>query len=167
MLEQSVFLKEHSALLKEQVEDADMKAMRPKGTASHLRHRRQLAASLLAQGKGIRDVARLVKASPSSVCRWKEMIQQRGLQALRAKPHPGRRPRLSPQDKARLVAILLQGPRAAGYQTELWTCPCVAAVIYRTFGVRYHPDHISRLPRTLGWSCQQRRKWFYASAATA
>jgi transposase len=74
---------------------------------------------------------------------------------LRAKPHPGPKPRLSRRQKARLLAKLRQGPRKAGYATELWTCPRVAAVIQQLFGVRYHPAHVWRLLRELAWSPQK------------
>jgi transposase len=129
--------------------------MRPKGSAAELEVRRRLAGRLLKAGKGIRQVARLVGASPSSVKRWQEALQQDGLVGLKAKPHPGRRCRLSPRQKQRLENLLRRGPRAAGYATELWTCPRVAEVIRRTFDVTYHPDHVWRLLRSLGWSCQK------------
>ena len=63
----------------------------------------------------------------------------------RAKPHPGGVPRLSPRQKQRLLQELVQGPRAAGYATEVWTCPRVAALIVHRFGVRYQPAHVWRL----------------------
>jgi transposase len=69
--------------------------MRPKGSAKELEVRRRLAGRLILEGKGIRKVARLVGASPSSVQRWKEAIKRGGMEALKAKPHPGRKPRLS------------------------------------------------------------------------
>jgi len=31
----------------------------------------------------------------------------------------------------------------------------VAEAIDQTFGVRYHPDHIWHILRSLGWSCQK------------
>jgi len=57
----------------------------------------------------------------------------------------GRPPRLSRAQRARLERVLLKGPRAAGYPTELWTLARVAEVIRRLFGVRYHPSHVWRL----------------------
>ena len=129
--------------------------MRPKGSAAELEVRRRLAANLLQEGQGIRRVARLVRASPSSVKRWRDLLQKRGTAGLKAKPHPGRRPRLSKRQKQQLVCLLRRGPLAAGYATDLWTCPRVADVIAQRFGVRYHPDHIWRLLQALGWSCQK------------
>jgi transposase len=129
--------------------------MRPKGSAQELEVRRRLAGRLLLAGKGVREVARLVGASPSSAQRWKEAIDTGGMEALQAKPHPGRPPRLSSRQKNRLVSILRQGPLAAGFPTDLWSCPRVAQVIERTFGVHYHSGHVWYLLRKLGWSAQK------------
>lgn len=129
--------------------------MRPTGSAAQLEYRRQLGGKLLAQGKGVHEVARLLEVAPSSVSRWKQALQQGGPQALRAQPHPGPRPRLSRAQKARLLAKLHQGPRKAGYATALWTCPRVAELIQQRFGVRYHPAHVWRLLRELLWSPQK------------
>ena len=117
--------------------------MRPKGSAAELEVRRRLAANLLLEGRGIREVARLVRAAPSSVKRWQDTLQKRGSPGLKAKLHPGRRPRLSKRQKQQLVSRLRRGPLAAGYPTDLWTCPRVAQVIQRHFGVQYHPGAAS------------------------
>jgi transposase len=106
-------------------------------------------------GKGVTEVARLLGCAQSSVSRWKLALERGGKEALNAKPHPGGKPRLTEHDKKRLVRILLQGPRAAGFATDLWTCSRVAQVILRTFGVSYHPDHVWRILHKLGWSCQK------------
>jgi len=129
--------------------------MRPKGSAKKMEVRRWIAARLLQQGKGVCEVAGLVGASPSSVHRWKEALKKGGEDALKAKPHPGRPCRLSNRQKKQLQKILLKGPLAAGFSTELWTCQRVAEVIDQTFGVRYHPDHVWYILRSLGWSCQK------------
>lgn len=128
--------------------------MRPKGSADRLEYRRQLAAQLLDEGKGVNEVARLVKASPSSVSRWKATKETLGEAGLQSKPHPGRRCRLNMAEKEQLIQILVEGPQVSGYDTALWTCRRVAQVIERTFGVSYHPDHVGRLLHSLGFSCQ-------------
>jgi len=116
--------------------------MRPKGSAQELAVRRQIAGKLLLQGKGVREVARLVDAAPSSVSRWKQKVDAGGLEALKAKPHAGRKPRLSPEQKEALKKILVKGPLKAGFPTDLWTLQRVAEVIERTFDVKYHPGHV-------------------------
>ncbi len=129
--------------------------MRPKGSAKELETRRLLAAKLLQEGKGVREVGRLVGAAPSSVSRWKQKMDEGGLEALKAKPHPGRPARLSREQKKELEQVLLKGPQAAGFATDLWTLARVAKVIEREFGVRYHPGHVWYILRDMGWSCQK------------
>jgi len=129
--------------------------MRPKGSAEALEERRRIAANLLLQGKGVREVARLVGAAPSAVSGWKRKLEEGGMEALRAKPHPGRPARLTTNQLQELESILLRGARAAGFPTELWTLARVAEVIERTFGVRYHPSQVWRILRRMGWSCQK------------
>ena len=139
--------------------------MRPKGSAAKLEARRRLAAKLLGRGKGIREVGRRIGAAPSSVKRWKDALKKGGAQALKAKPHSGRPPRLSERQRRQLLQILHKGPKAANLKTDRWTCQRITTIIRRLFGVRYHPDHISRLLRTLGWRYQKtrtktsRRQW--------
>lgn len=117
--------------------------------------RRQIGGKLLQAGKGVREVSRLVGATPASVSRWKKDLEQGGLEALRAKPHPGRRPRLTAVQKQELERILLQGARASGFSTDLWTLRRVAHVIARAFGVTYHPGHVWHLLTGMGWSAQK------------
>jgi len=129
--------------------------MRPKGSASELEARRLRAAKLLAKGESLSEVARVVGSSLSSVHRWKEVIRKRGIEGLKAKPHPGRKPWLSRSQKKKLVKILLRGPGAGGYLTDLWTSKRVAEVIERTFGVKYNSNYIWFVLRSLGWTCQK------------
>jgi transposase len=37
----------------------------------------------------------------------------------------------------------------------VWTASRVAEVIKRTFGIRYHRDHVGKLMREAGWSRQK------------
>ncbi len=131
--------------------------MRPKGSAEALEVRRCIAGQMLQQGKGIREVSRLVGAAPSSVCRWKRQLEQGGIEALRAKPHPGRPARLSVEQRDTLRAILLKGPQAMGFSTDLWTLARVAQMIEQEFGITYHPGHVWHILRDMGWSTQKRQ----------
>jgi transposase len=128
--------------------------MRPKGSASDLETRRLLAGQLLLEGKEVGEVSEIVGASRGSVNRWRREMEKGGMEALKAKPHPGPKPRLNARQKQRLVEMLLAGPRKAGYSTDLWTCKRVAAVVARRFGVEYHPHHVGKMLHDLGWTCQ-------------
>jgi transposase len=129
--------------------------MRPKGSAEALEMRRMIAVRMLQAGRGVREVSRLVGVSPASVSRWKKVLQEQGVEALRAKPHPGRPPRLTADQKQRLAEILRRGARAAGFPTDLWTLRRVAQVIQREFEVQYHPGRVWYLLRGMGWSPQK------------
>lgn len=129
--------------------------MRPHGSPAQLEARRLHALSLLQQGLAPVEVARRVGVDRRSVRRWKATARTGGRDAVRARPVPGRPPKLDAGDRRRLEQVLLRGAHAAGFATDLWTCPRVATVIRREFGVRYHVDHLGRLLRRLGWSPQK------------
>ena len=74
---------------------------------------------------------------------------------MKAKRHPGRRPRPTAEQKRELADILQKGPLAAGFSTDLWTLKRVALVIERHFGVKCHPGHVWRILREMGWSAQK------------
>ena len=129
--------------------------MRPIGTAEELERRRRRAVALLDQGHGVREVAGMVGASPAAVTRWRQAYEKRGDAGLRAKPHPGRPPKLSMKQRTKLIRLLERGPRRHGYRTELWTLKRVAEVIRKHFGVRYDPSGVWHVLRQMGWSCQK------------
>jgi transposase len=129
--------------------------MRPHGSPAYLEARRLHALSLLQQGLAPVEVARRLGVDRRSVRRWKATARTGGRDAVRARPVPGRPPKLEASDRRRLEQVLLRGAHAAGFATDLWTCPRVATVIRREFGVRYHVDHLGRLLRRLGWSPQK------------
>jgi transposase len=129
--------------------------MRTKGRARELEARRRRAAEFFQERKPLAEIARLVGASLSSVKRWKRAWLEGGAEALAAKPHPGPTPKLSWDQKQRLVSILLRGAVAAGFRNELWTCARVAEVVRKRFRVSYHPDHVGRILHDLGFSPQK------------
>ena len=61
----------------------------------------------------------------------------------------------SMSQRRRLVRLLLKGPQAHGYRTQLWTTARIAELIRREFGVDYHRDHVGRLMHSLYWSPQK------------
>src|SRR5512139_1640861 len=100
--------------------------MRPYGSPAELEARRRWAVALLDRGLGVREVARQIGCSPASVSRWQAEVRSRGPDGLRAKPAPGRPPRITPRQRAKLLKLLLKGATAHGFSTDLWTLPRVA-----------------------------------------
>lgn len=130
--------------------------MRPKGTKTQLEVRRRVAVSLLEAGWGVRQVARHVTASPSSVRRWRAAFVHHAEAGLAAKPHPGgSHPKLKADQRQQLVDLLCQGARAHGFRNELWTLARIATIVERHFGLTYCPSGVWHLLRRLGWSPQK------------
>ena len=113
------------------------------------------ALKLLDEGLQPVDVARRLGVERRSVRRWKAAARRGGTAAMKARPAAGRPPKLSRSQHQRLERRLLRGAQAAGFETDLWTCPRIAQLIGREFAVRYHPDHVGRLMHALGWSPQR------------
>ena len=129
--------------------------MRPIGTAEELQRRRLRAVELVNQGESPEDVARFLGCGRSSVYTWVKLARE-DLGKLAAKPHPGRTPLLGEAERERLEELLLQGAKAHGWRTDLWTAARVADLIERHFRVAFHPEHVRKiLKRKLGWSSQK------------
>jgi len=135
--------------------------MRPNGSQKQLEKRRRRAIELLKQGLNLSEVAAKVGSSPSSVFLWRKQHEKDGEKGLESKPVPGRPPQLSKRQKLTLTRALLKGAKECGYGTDLWTTRRVAEVIGKKFGVDYHPNHMWRFLRYLGWSCQKPEKRAY------
>ena len=128
--------------------------MRPKGPPAMFEHRRFQAITLLQDGIAPIEVANRLGVDLRSIRRWKASYARFGPAGLARRPVPGRPRKLDATGCARLDALLLQGARAHGFVTDSWTCSRIAAIILRTFGIRYHADHIGRLLRAIGWTHQ-------------
>lgn len=129
--------------------------MRPAGSPQELERRRLRAIALLKEGLAPVEVARRVGADRRSVRRWHAAYRKAGEAALAARPAPGRPTKLSAAQRRQLERRLLKGARAAGFETDLWTCPRVACLIEQQFGVSYHVDYLGRLLRQLGFTPQK------------
>lgn len=113
------------------------------------------AARLWEKGLGNSDVARRLGVARQTVVRWARMRREGGRAALRKTGRAGRPRELTAAQHEALKKKLLAGPEVLGYETPLWSCPRVADLIEREFGVRFHAGHVWRLLRRLGWSAQR------------
>jgi transposase len=120
-----------------------------------LKRRRELAARLFEQEASQADVARRTGVSRQAASVWWRIFKTHGAQALRAPGEPGRPARLTASQHRALQDALLAGPVAHGFPTDLWTLPRIAVLIRRQTGVRYHPGHVWKILRQLGWSLQR------------
>src|SRR5436190_21266199 len=117
--------------------------------------RRKRAWELKEQGWQQKDIAVALGVSKGAVSQWMKRGREGGVESLKAHPPTGVKPRLSAEQKAQIPTLLARGAQAYGFRGDVWTASRVAEVIARTFGVRYHRDHVGRLLREAGWSRQQ------------
>ena len=109
------------------------------------------------QGWKQQDIAAALGVTEGAVSQWLKRGREHGIEGLRRHPAPGRQPRLTPEQLAQIPGLLEAGAEAYGFRGQIWTCQRVAEVIRRTFGVSYHPAHVSRLLHAAHQSVQRPR----------
>src|SRR6266566_7493692 len=117
--------------------------------------RRMRAWKLKEQGWQQKDIAIALGVSEGAVSQWLKRGREGGVEALKAHPPKGMTARLTAEQKAQIPGLLAKGAEAYGFRGDVWTASRVAEVIARTFGVRYHRDHVGKLLREAGWSRQK------------
>jgi transposase len=127
----------------------------PKRTSQQWREIKAQACSRFARGESIDDIAAALHVSYEAVRVCRRKWEQGGVEAACAQAPLGAKSRLSQEQLAQLGDALLLGPAHWGYQTELWTLERMAALIKQLFGVAYHPSHVFKVLRGMGWSCQK------------
>jgi transposase len=129
--------------------------VRPRRDREAMEERRKRAASLFRQGLSQAEVARALEVTRQSVSRWHRAWREGGVAALKKAERAGRPPLLNAAELKRVERRLLKGAEANGFPTELWTLERVTVVIATETGVEYHPGHVWRLLRQMGWSLQK------------
>ncbi|HEV2458548.1 MAG TPA: helix-turn-helix domain-containing protein [Ktedonobacterales bacterium] len=100
-----------------------------------------------AQGWQHQDRAAALGVTGGAVSQWLTRARERGVEALRRHPAPGRQrrqPRLPAAQRAQLPALVERGPAAYGLRGQVWTCRRVAEGIRRAVGVTSPPAPVSR-----------------------
>jgi transposase len=129
---------------------------RPAEQRAALEARRLQAAELFAQGRTQAEVAHELGVSRQSAHVWHARFTRGGVDALRSRGPSGPDPKLSAAQLAKVEQALLQGAKANGFDTDLWTLERVAVVIIQRTGIRHHPGHVwSILRHRLGWTLQR------------
>ena len=123
------------------------------------------------EGHSTSEIARLLPVHRSTVPLWIDHWNLHGEEGLWEGQRPGRPARLDPKQREALCDILDSGPVAHGLDTGLWTSPLIRQVIREEFEAQYHPGHVRKLLKQLGYSVQrpttrlvqadlrQKRKW--------
>jgi transposase len=110
------------------------------------------------QGAHPDDVAAGLGMTRAAVYGWLAKYREGGLEALKARPVPGRPPTLSGVQLQRVSTLVVgNDPRQLPFAFALWTRAMVRELIGREFAVRLSEVSVGRLLRTLGLSPQRPR----------
>ena len=102
------------------------------------------------------DVAQTLGLHRKTVYGWLAKFREGGREALAAKPVPGRPPKLSGAQIARLYELIVgANPAQFSFEFALWTRDMVRQVIRREFKVALSVVSVGRLLRTMGLSPQR------------
>ena len=117
--------------------------------------RRIRAWELYQKGWPQKDIAEALGVTAGSVSQWLKRGREEGPEALQSRRGGGPKPRLSNDQLAELKVQLAKGAEHFGFRGDVWTQPRVAQLIKREFGVSYHPSHVGRILKQIGWSRQK------------
>ena len=113
-----------------------------------------MAVARIAEGWTQRQVASFLGVSDRAVRLWVAAHRAGGDAGLAAKPHPGRKPFLTPAQERQVLGWLADKPSAHGFRTDLWTARRVAALIRLRLNVRFHPHSLREWLTRRGFSPQ-------------
>ena len=91
--------------------------------------KRLQAGQMLLAGKGPAEVALAVGVARQTVYTCKGLLDEGGIDALRAVPERGRPAQLDAAQLASIRAVVLQKPTEHGFGTDLWTLKRVGRLI--------------------------------------
>jgi transposase len=117
--------------------------------------RRLRALELHEAGWSGKGIAAALGVTAGAVSQWLKRAREGGREALRSHPPPGPTAKLTDAQRAALPDVLAKGAEAYGFVGDVWTTKRIAVVIKRAFVVSYHPAHVSRLMRRIGWTVQK------------
>ncbi len=95
--------------------------------------------------------------SASCLYDWQRAFLLHGLDSLVSRHSGGRRPKLTPRQKKRLVELIEAGPLVVGCETACWDAVLIRVLIWREFGVLYNRQYVCTLLHNLGFSFQKAR----------
>ena len=89
--------------------------MRSQGDALELERRRELAVTRVAEGYAQGQVAAFLGVHPNTVSRWVCTARTQGANALKARPTPGRPPKLTVRQEKTVLSWITKLPTSFGF----------------------------------------------------
>ncbi len=119
---------------------------------SNNQSRRLLSLAAVLDGMTRADAARIGGMDRQTLRDWVHRFNEAGPDGLLDDWASGPEPRLSPEQKAELAAIVEVGPDPAADGVVRWRRVDLQRVIKQRFGVDYHERYVSTLLHKLGFS---------------
>ena len=116
--------------------------MRSQGSAPELERRRELAVARVAEGHSQAQVAAILGVHHNTVSRWVCTARERGTDALKAKPTPGRPRKLTARQEKTVLGWMTKLPTSFGFATDLWTSRRLAALIEQRWGIHFNANYL-------------------------
>ncbi len=113
------------------------------------------AIALSIEGYTTSQISRTLKVHRSTVPLWIEQWNKERESGLLEGHRSGRPAELTAHQRQQLEDLLDSGPVAYGLETGIWTSPVISQIIAEEFAVRYHPGHVRKLLKQLGYSVQR------------
>ena len=117
---------------------------------------RQQAIKAVREGQTVQSVAASFGLNIRTVFRWLSAFAEGGQNALLAKPIPGRKPRLSPDDMAWIVkSVRDHTPEQFKFEFGLWTLNLIRSLIKHHLKKDLSIGSVPRIMKILGFSAQK------------
>jgi transposase len=108
------------------------------------------------EGFSPEQLAKVLDINPRTVYRWLEQFHYGGQEALKAKPIPGRPPKLSGEQMSWIATTVREkNPLQLQFPFALWTLGMIRELIRTRFAVGLSEVSVGRLMRTLGFTPQR------------
>lgn len=111
--------------------------------------RRLLALALVLEGATRTAAARAAGMDRQTLRDWVVRYNAEGVDGLRDRARPGRRPRLNSEQLATLAQLVEDGPDIAVHKVVRWRCVDLQAEIKARFEVEVSERHVGRLLKRL------------------
>jgi len=107
-------------------------------------------------GKSPEEVIETYGMNRRDIYRWLNAYDAGGDEALKARKAPGKKPKLSENQRRRVAHIMRKKtPLNMGYPTKLWTRSIVKEIIFKQFGITLSIRAVGDLLESIGLSFQK------------
>jgi transposase len=113
--------------------------------------RRLLALAMVLEGAEREAAAASCGMDRQTLRDWVHRYNAEGVEGLRDRPLPGRKPRLTPAQEAELAALVAQGPDPTRDGVVRWRRVDLQTLIEQRFGIKLHERTVGKVLAKLGF----------------